>query len=76
MLVCDVLSLAMPKKREESEQVGLRLNKAQLTRLRQYANNHLLKPTLTQLIDGAISEFLERHDREESEPPRAGKPRK
>lgn len=56
------------EKKANTEQVGVRLNKPQLERLRAYANSHPMQPSLTRLIDMAIGEWLVAHETEVDPP--------
>jgi hypothetical protein len=58
------LPVMADKKKPDTEQMGLRLNRAQLDRLREYANKHPMQPSLTRLIDVAIGEWLAAHEHE------------
>lgn len=60
MIAVAVDSPAMPEKKA-TEQIGLRLDKALLDKLREYANAHPMQPSLTQLLNLAMREWLERH---------------
>lgn len=70
MVSCLLDSPVMPaKKKDEVEQIGLRLKKANMMRLRQYANAHPFHPSLTQLVDAAIAEWLDVHESEVADKP-------
>lgn len=51
----------MGRKESESNPTTLRIKTVSLKRAREYANRHHLQPTLTQIFDAAIAEYLDKH---------------
>jgi hypothetical protein len=64
----DCPDMAKEQHGKSVQQMGLRLNKQQLDRLRAYANAHPMQPSLTTLIDMAIGEWLANHESEIAPP--------
>jgi hypothetical protein len=67
MLVAHIASPVMAKRepaREETELTAFRLRGSLLKRIRAYANAHRLQPSLAQIVNAAIDEWLDRHEDE------------
>lgn len=56
--------VGMAKSKDKTRPVGYRLAESLLTRLDEFCERHTLHPTATQVVDAALREYLDAHERE------------
>jgi len=58
---------AMPRKEkspQQTDQINFRLKLATIERMEAYKDRHPLHPTLTQIVEAAVGDWLDRHEPE------------
>lgn len=59
--------IAMPRKdtaTERTQQVNFRLKTVTVERMERYKDRHPLHPTLTQMVEAAVADWLDKHEPE------------